>query len=110
MTATLSSVTPLNEEQIKTLANLVLEALGQPSTEAQQAARAAFDQAEYPAVKRFATLNLQDRYCAALSYLVGALKNPAVAETALTEASRAAADAVREKTLQTLNRKFSELL
>jgi hypothetical protein len=109
MTATLLN-TELSLEKVQKAVDAILETLGSPQTEAQKMALEAYHRNDQAAVKRLSSLNLSDPFIKALGYLGSAVKLTPNTDTILSESARAAADWVREKTLQDLSAAMEDAL
>lgn len=112
MSMTTMNTTPaqLSQEQVQEAVNAVLEVLGQPQTDLHRQALAAFQGNDHQKVKRLAATHLADYYCKALGYLGGALKLTPNTDTILAESARAAADFVKERTLERLGAEIEKAL
>jgi hypothetical protein len=102
--------TELTLERVNQAVNAILETMGVPETNLHSKALTAFQNGDYQTVKRLASTNLSDYYCKALGYLGGALKLTPNTDTILAESARAAADFVKEKTLNRLGAEIEKAL
>lgn len=89
-------------ERVSQAVEAILGVLGEPEIDLHREALAAFQSGNHQRVKRLAATNLSDYYCKSLGYLGGALKLTPNTDTIIAEASRSAADYVKEKTLKQL--------
>lgn len=103
---------PTDTTPILKAIEVILLALGDPSTDLHREAFAAYHAGDSARVKRLSTLNLSDSYLRCLGYLVSAVKNPSLPtiDTLLAESARAAADFAKEETLNRLNKLLAETL
>lgn len=107
----MTTTTPeLTKERVQQAVNAILETLGEPKTDLHQEALTAFNSGNYGVVKRLASTNLSDCYCKSLGYLGSALKLTPNTDTILAESARAAADFIRDHTLERLGKAISEAL
>lgn len=97
-------------ERVTKAVEAILDVLGTPETELHQQALSAFQCGEYQIVKRLAATNLSDHFCKSLGYLGGALKLTPNTDTILAESARAAAEFVKERTLNQLGREIAEAM
>ena len=102
--------TELTLEKVNQAVSAILEVLGTPKSELHSKALTAFQSGDHQSVKRLASTNLSDYYCKALGYLGGALKLTPNTDTILAESARAAADFVKEKTLNRLGAEIEKAL
>ncbi len=100
----------LTKERVQQAVNAILETLGKPETDLHQKALKAFHSGDYGVVKRLSSTNLSDCYCKSLGYLGSALKLTPNTDTILAESARAAADFVRDRTLNSLGKAISNAL
>ena len=100
---TTQKASELTLEQVNCAIEAILGVLGEPENELHTEAYKAFRNGNYQRVKRLASTNLSDYYCKALGYLGGALKLTPNTDTIIAEASRSAADYVKERTLKQLS-------
>ena len=92
----------LTASGVETAVKAILETLGEPINAVQAEALKAFEEGNYQRVKRLGTAHLADNYIKALGYLGSAYKLTPNTDTILSESARAAADFIKEKTLQSL--------
>lgn len=85
------TMTP-TKKQVQKVVDTILGVLGEPSTDNQKNAIAAFKEGDYDKVRRLAATNLDDYYCKSLGYLGSAFKLLPTTDTILAESARAAAD------------------
>lgn len=104
------STKELTKECVQKAVDAILETLGKPETNLHQEALTAFHSGDYGAVKRLASTNLSDCYCKSLGYLGSALKLTPNTDTILAESARAAADFVRDRTLERLGKAINDAL
>ena len=107
---TVTTHSELTLEKVNQAVEAILDVLGSPETELHSKALAAFQNGDHQTVKRLASTNLSDHYCKALGYLGGALKLTPNTDTILAESARAAAEVVREKTLDRLGAEIGRAL
>ena len=80
----------------------ILNVLGDPHEPPQKDALEAFNEGDYPTVRRIAATHLGDSFSRSLAYLGSAYKLTPNTDTIVAEACRAAADHVRDRELRIL--------
>jgi hypothetical protein len=100
----------LSLEKVQSAVDAILSTLGSPQTEAQKMALEAYSRNDQATVKRLSSMNLSDPFIKALGYLGSAIKLTPNTDTILSESARAAADWVREKTLNELSAALGDAL
>lgn len=86
------TIKPISEIDTSAITTAFLNHLGQPTTKAQEIARAAFDAGKADVVRVIAAVNLDDPYCKALGYMVSIPKKPPTLAVLLAESARSIAD------------------
>lgn len=91
-----------NETAVERIALGILKVLGDPNEPHQKDALDAFNEGNYPTVRRIAATHLDDSFSRSLAYLGSAYKLTPNTDTIVAEACRAAADHVRDRELRIL--------
>ena len=105
-----SQLQPLDQKVINDLVNALMDVIGPPTTKTEWAANEVFGNREIDKLKLICLENPCDPYLAALSCIGSAERSPMVAESALRDAARHAAEVAKRRAETELAASFTKIL
>ena len=103
-------MTELTLEKLQPAITAILDVLGEPSTETQAQALAAFRAGDADTARRLAATHLGDNYVKSLGYLASAAKVTPTVAVVIAEAARSAAEAAKDRALLELGEAIAKAM